>query len=69
MARHVHEDALDDDEFEELLNGAKRLRPPWNLEAMFVVLATGRLGLRIGEVAHARQSRTPSEDIDRHSHA
>ena len=56
MARHVHEDALDDDEFEKLLAGAKRLDPPWNLEAMFVVLVTGRLGLRIGEVAHARRS-------------
>jgi len=56
MARHVHEDALDDDEFEKLLTGAKRLDPPWNLEAMFVVLVTGRLGLRIGEVAHARRS-------------
>ena len=56
MPRHVHEDALDDAEFEQLLDGAKQLRPPWNLEAMFVVLATGRLGLRIGEVAHARRS-------------
>jgi len=56
MARHVHEDALDDREFEELLNGAKLLPSPWNLEAMFVVLVTGRLGLRIGEVAHARRS-------------
>jgi len=45
MPRHVHEDALDDAEFEQLLDGAKQLRPPWNLEAMFVVLATGRLGL------------------------
>lgn len=56
MARHVHEDALDDAEFEQLLTGAKQLPTPWNLEAMFVVLATGRLGLRIGELAHARRS-------------
>ena len=55
MARHVHEDALDDDEFEKLLAGAKRLDPPWNLEAMFIVFAGGRLGLRVGEIAHLRR--------------
>lgn len=55
MARHAHEDALSDAEFEELIGGAKTLRPPWNLEALFVVLVAGRLGLRIGEIAHARR--------------
>lgn len=56
MARHAHEDALSDEEFELLVDGAKTLRPPWNLEALFVVFAGGRLGLRIGEIAHARRS-------------
>ena len=53
MARHAHEDALSDAEFEKLIGGAKVLEPPWNLEALFVVLVAGRLGLRIGEIAHA----------------
>ena len=55
MARHAHEDALSDAEFEELIGGAKLLEPPWNLEALFVILVAGRLGLRIGEIAHARR--------------
>jgi len=55
MARHAHEDALSEAEFEKLIGGAKLLTPPWNLEALFVILVTGRLGLRIGEVAHARR--------------
>ena len=50
--RHSHEDALSDAEFEELLNGAKVLKPMWNLEAMMYVLVGGRLGLRVGEIAH-----------------
>lgn len=56
MARHAHEDALSDAEFEQLVDGAKLLEPPWNLEALFVVLVAGRLGLRIGEIAHAHRS-------------
>jgi len=61
MARHAHEDALSDVGFEKLINGAKILEPPWNLEALFVVLAAGRLGLRIGEIAHARREWLSSE--------
>lgn len=56
MTRHAHEDALTDQEFEQLLDGAKQLRPPLNLETMFVILLTGRLGLRIGELAHIKRS-------------
>ena len=55
MARHAHEDALSEREFEELVGGAKLLKPPWNLEAMFVVFVGGRLGLRAGEIAHLRR--------------
>jgi len=56
MTRHAHEDALTEQEFEQLLDGAKQLRPPLNLETMFVILLTGRLGLRIGELAHIKRS-------------
>jgi len=56
MTRHAHEDALTEQEFEQLLDGAKQLRPPPNLETMFVILLTGRLGLRIGELAHIKRS-------------
>jgi integrase len=56
MTRHAHEDALTEQEFEQLLDGAKQLPPPLNLETMFVILLTGRLGLRIGELAHIKRS-------------
>ena len=55
MTRHSHEDALSESEFKRLLGGAKLLKPPWNLEAMFIVFAGGRLGLRVGEIAHLRR--------------
>ena len=56
MARHAHEDALSESEFERLVGGAKLLKPPWNLEALFVVFVGGRLGMRVGEIAHLERS-------------
>ena len=32
MPRHAHEDALSEAEFEQLVDGAKLLEPPLNLE-------------------------------------
>ena len=54
--RHSHEDALSESQFEALVDGAKLLEPPWNLEALFFVFAAGRLGLRVGEIAHVERS-------------
>lgn len=52
--RHTHEDVLTDREFEFLLEGCSSLSEPRDLEARFICLAAGRLGLRAGEIAHFR---------------
>lgn len=52
--RHTHEDVLTDREFELLLEACSSLAEPHDLQARFVRLAAGRLGLRAGEVAHFR---------------
>jgi len=36
--RHAHEDALNETEFDELLDGAGTLTPPQNLEATFIIM-------------------------------
>lgn len=52
---HSKEDALDDREFELLLEGAQRLDDYYSLEAQFIVHAAGRLGLRAGEIRHMEE--------------
>lgn len=52
--RHTHEDVLTDREFELLLEACSSLPEPRDLQARFVCLAAGRLGLRAGEIAHFR---------------
>lgn len=54
--RHAHEDALNEREFEELLDGAQDLTPPRNLETTLIIHLSGKLGMRIGEIAHLRRS-------------
>jgi hypothetical protein len=54
--RHTHEDVLTDREFELLLEACSSLPEPRDLQARFVCLAGGRLGLRAGEIAHFRQT-------------
>lgn len=54
MARHSHQDALSEKEFEALLDAADRMEYPYDVETRFVLIATGRLGLRAGELAHMR---------------
>lgn len=54
--RHAHEDALNEREFEELLDGAQELTPPQNLESTLIIHLSGKLGMRIGEIAHLRRS-------------
>lgn len=57
--RHSKEDALDDREFELLLQGARELsRSDYYYESdpVFVILMLGRLGLRRGELAHLHEN-------------
>jgi integrase len=50
--RHCKKDALNQREFQLLLEGAARMRDRWGFQARFVTLVLGRLGLRRGELAH-----------------
>ena len=50
--RHTHEDVLTAREFELLLEACATLPEPRDLQARFICLASGRLGLRGGEIAH-----------------
>jgi integrase len=52
MTRHTRKDALDARAFELLMEGAWQLDEYFSLEARFVILVAGRLGLRAGEIAH-----------------
>lgn len=52
--RHTHEDVLTHRKFELLLKGCSSLPEPRDLQAQFMCLAAGRLGLRAGEIAHFR---------------
>ena len=52
---HSKEDALDDREFELLLEGARELARSdyyYDADPVFVIQVLGRLGLRRGELAH-----------------
>jgi integrase len=53
--RHTHEDVLTEREFEVLVEACESLSEPHDLEARFICLVAGRLGLRAGEIAHFRQ--------------
>lgn len=50
--RHTREDALTDLEFEQLLRSVRDLDYYFALDAEFILLVAGRLGLRRGEIAH-----------------
>lgn len=49
---HSKDHALDEREFELLYEGAQKLDGYRALEAQFIVLAAGRLGMRGGEITH-----------------
>ncbi|WP_167837301.1 site-specific integrase [Halosimplex halophilum] len=53
---HSKEDALDEVEFELLFEGASSLDDYYGIQAQFVILVLGRLGLRRGELCHMRES-------------
>jgi len=53
--RHSKDDALDEREFELLLEGASRMDDYYGDQALFACLVLGRLGLRRGELTHMRE--------------
>jgi len=55
MVRHTNEDALDEDELEELIDAAGDLRFPWDAEATLILVLGGELGMRAGEICHIRE--------------
>lgn len=55
--RHTKADALNDREFELLVNGASSIEDPkFRLQSRFAILVLGRLGLRAGELTHLDES-------------
>lgn len=54
--RHSKDDALEDREYQLLLEGCHELDDYFALEARLIVLCAGRLGMRIGELIHMRES-------------
>lgn len=56
MVRHSHEDALDETQFERLVDATDKLDAPFDAEAMFILIAGGRLGMRAGEISHLSAS-------------
>lgn len=56
MVRHSHQDALDEQTFERLVDATYELKPPFDAETQFILFAGGRLGMRAGEISHIRES-------------
>jgi integrase len=54
--RHSADDALEDREFQLLLEGTYELGDYYDLEARLIVLTLGRLGMRVGELVHMDES-------------
>ena len=50
------EGALTEEEFEELIAGARDLDPIYDMIAEFIIVSMGRLGLRLGELVHMKES-------------
>jgi len=57
LAQHTTADALTEREFESLYDGALSISDDYQgQQARLLVLVTGRLGLRLGEVVHLREA-------------
>ena len=56
MPHYSRDDAISERELEILLREARQLEPPYNIQARFIIVCCGRLGMRSGEVAHFRSS-------------
>ena len=54
--RHSREDALTDREFETLVEATHEIKDQHELEARLALFATGKLGMRGGELAHLEES-------------
>lgn len=52
--RNTAEDGLTDRQFELLLEACDKLKPPKDLQARFIILLAGRLGMRAGEISHTK---------------
>jgi integrase len=50
------ERAVTQDQFRDLLDAADEFEPVMDLQAKMLLYATGRLGLRVGELVHMRES-------------
>lgn len=55
MPRHTHQDAVDEQTYQRLLDAADTLEQPFNHECRYILILGGRLGLRGGEIAHFRK--------------
>lgn len=56
MVRHSHQDAVNEQVFERLVDATDQLEEPFKTECRFVLFAAGRLGMRAGEICHVRES-------------
>lgn len=56
MVRYSREDALTEREFVLLLEATDELKESKQLQAKFILMAAGRLGMRSGEIAHIDNS-------------
>lgn len=54
--RNSSQDALNESEFERLVDATDKLPPNRGAEAMFILMTGGRLGMRAGEIAHMKES-------------
>ena len=52
MQRYSREDALPERDYVLLLEATRELQYPKSLQARFIIMAAGRLGMRSGEIAH-----------------
>lgn len=53
--RNCHQDALNYDEFERLVDTTAELEDPFDAECRLILFLGGRLGLRAGEITHLRE--------------
>lgn len=56
MVRYSREDALTEREFVLLLEGADKMDDEKRLQARFILMASGKMGMRGGEIAHINDS-------------
>lgn len=56
MVRSSKQDVLSDREFVQLLEGARNLKGSFSIEARFVIMTAGLMGMRIGEIIHIDES-------------